>query len=665
MSMLPFRQVHLDFHTHGDIPGVGARFDKDAFVRTLLDARVNSVTLFAKCHHGWSYYDTKAARRHPHLCCELLDLQLLACREAGIRAPVYLSAGFDDLMACEHPEWRVVSQNGAAGLGGPLHDGFKAILRWNSPYLDYLCAQIVEVVTRWPDVDGIFLDIIGAWEDFSPASLAAMEAAGLDPAKPEDVREFAYRNLLEYYRRTNAAARTHRPDMPVFHNSGNLSIGARETIAFNSHLELESLPTAGWGYDHFPLTAAYAASLGTDYLGMTGKFHNHWGEFGGFKRPAALRYECGAMLAAGAKCSIGDQLHPSGEMNADTYRIIGEAYRDVEAREPWCADTTSAATIGLYSAVHPQGRPFGHHETQNPDIGASRMLLEAHLPFVVLDEASDWGGLDLVILPDAVVMTPAVADKAGNFLKAGGRILASGTSLLDESGAAFAMDAGVHFRGHSCFDPDYLVAEPVLAGVPVRSPVVIHGGAVDAEPCGAEILASRRDPYFNKSWRRHCSHMHAPDADVSPFPGAVRHGNLVWFAHRIFTRYKIYGQPLYRDFFVAAVRLLLDGKLPVETSLPSTGRVALRRKGGTLVLHLLHGVPVLRGESVGVAEKPLQIIEEVPPLHDVRCTLRVPFRPRGLRLVPGNEDLPFEWEDGAVAFTVPRLDGHAMIEIRD
>ena len=65
---------------------------------------------------------------------------------------------------------------------------------------------------------------------------------------------------------------------------------------------------------------------------MTGKFHQTWGEFGGFKRPEALRYEYAAMLAYGARCSVGNQLHPSGEMNPDTYQLIGAAYADVEAR---------------------------------------------------------------------------------------------------------------------------------------------------------------------------------------------------------------------------------------------------------------------------------------------------------------------------------------------
>jgi hypothetical protein len=63
----PKRQVHLDFHTGPAIPDVGTEFDPRQFASVMKKAHVNSVTLFAKCHHGHLYYNTKRAERHPGL----------------------------------------------------------------------------------------------------------------------------------------------------------------------------------------------------------------------------------------------------------------------------------------------------------------------------------------------------------------------------------------------------------------------------------------------------------------------------------------------------------------------------------------------------------------------------------------------------------------------
>ena len=62
-----YRQIHLDFHTSERIPGIGSRFDARDFARTLADASVDSVTVFSKCHHGWSYHPTTVGKQHPHL----------------------------------------------------------------------------------------------------------------------------------------------------------------------------------------------------------------------------------------------------------------------------------------------------------------------------------------------------------------------------------------------------------------------------------------------------------------------------------------------------------------------------------------------------------------------------------------------------------------------
>ena len=80
---------------------------------------------------------------------------------------------------------------------------------------------------------------------------------------------------------------------------------------------------------------------------MTARFHKSWADFGGLKNEAALQYECFAMLASGAKCSVGDQLHPRGRLEEPAYRRIGGVFEAVEAKEPWCRGAQSVAEIGV------------------------------------------------------------------------------------------------------------------------------------------------------------------------------------------------------------------------------------------------------------------------------------------------------------------------------
>ena len=646
---LRFRQVHLDFHTSEAIPGIGKRFNKRRFQAALRVGHVDSITLFSKCHHGWSYHPTKVGRRHPHLKIDLLSRQIDACREIGVRCPIYLSAGVDEWMAREHPEWLVKSRQGLSY--DPLQVGWFKRLRFDSPYLDYLCAQIEEVVQRWPDNDGIFLDIIGPQHDYSEPALRAMKSLGLDPSKDADVADYAQRVLRDYYRRTNAASRSVRSDTPIFHNGGHVPVGARRFNLANSHFELESLPT-------------YAATQPRDYLGMTGKFHTTWGEFGGFKRPAALRYECAAMLAYGAKCSIGDQLHPDGAMNLDTYRLIGDAYAEVEAKEPWCDHVQPVARIGLVSAEAHQTLARGHTSTSAADEGAARMLLELHLPFVVLDAEARWTGYELIVLPDTTALTAASIRKLRAHLAKGGKVLAAGSALLDPSTGDFAVDPGAKAMGRSPFDPDYVVATELCPQVPVRSPIVIHGGAVALQLTTGRELVGRRDSYFNRTWEHFCSHQHAPDAPGAASPAAVLGERIAYFAHDIFTRYRAYGQPLYRDFVAAALDHLFEQQLPVTTTLPCDGRINVleQRAAGRYVVHLLYAPKSVRGGTRQSA--PLEVIEDLIPLRDVSFTLRLPRRAKTARLVPAGIELEVTaTESGAQTVTVPEFTGHAMIEL--
>ena len=108
MNERRYRQVHLDFHTSADCENVGADFDPGVFARTVKMGRVNSMTVFAKCHHGFSYYPTEVGTRHPNLAVpDLMGAQIEALHGIGALAPIYVSIMWDDLAGEKEPGWAI------------------------------------------------------------------------------------------------------------------------------------------------------------------------------------------------------------------------------------------------------------------------------------------------------------------------------------------------------------------------------------------------------------------------------------------------------------------------------------------------------------------------------------------------------------------------------
>ncbi len=661
---LRFRQIHLDFHTSPSIPGIGERFDKAQFQAALKRGHVDSITIFSKCHHGWSYHETAVGAKHPHLSFDLLEAQVQACREIDVNYPIYLSAGVDNLASHEHPEWRRITPEGqyAGWERSPIAAGFH-LMCFNTPYLDYLCAQIREAVKRYPHCHGIFLDIISEGECCCKWCMDWMEANGLDATKPEDRQKATAHTIRRYYEMTTAAATSVNPAMPIFHNSGNIPAGRRDLLQYFSHLELESLPTGGWGYDHYPMSAKYVSTLGLDFLGMTGKFHTSWGEFGGFKHPNALKYECSAMLAFGSKCSVGDQLHPDGEMDDTTYGIIGDAYAEVARKERWCNGVKNIADIGLLFAA---SLPDGNHRVSVGDVGAGRALLEGHFLFDIIDADAEFSNYRLVVVPDDAFINSSLKAKLDAYLVKGGKLFLCGKAGLTEDRRAFLFDVGAETSGVSELAPDYILPRDDVRADFVSTPNVAYLPSQRIQVTTGESLGQVFDPYFNRTYRHFCSHRHTPNRpEPSGYDCGVKKGNVAYLAHPVFTLYHALGAVAIRDYIVKSIRLLLEGDTVETQGLPSTGRVSLMDQpdDSRYVLHLLYANTIMRGGTVA-GFSPVEVIEEINPLYDIAVTVHPRKAVAKIKLVPEGVELPFEKQgDGAISFTLPKLLCHQMIEL--
>ncbi len=655
-----YRQVHLDFHTSPHIDGIGSAFDKRQFQAMLRLGHVDSITLFAKCHHGWFYYDSKVSKRHPHLAFDLLDRQIEACREIDVRTPIYLSAGLDDHLTHQHPEWMLRNQDGSTPWAGPqLNAGFREVCM-NTGYLDELVKQVEEVMQRYRGGDGIFLDIVGPRMCYCQTCLNQVLAEGQDPRDDATIWRKGRASYLNYARRIAEAVAKYRSDCPIFHNGGHLARGDRELANVNpKHFELESLPTGGWGYDDFPLSAAYARQLGKPFLGMTGKFHGTWGEFGGYKHPNALRLEAARSVATGARVSVGDQLHPSGRMDEATYRIIGQAYAEIERQEPWLIDATHVVDVALLSAEAGGTSPNSGLKKEI-DAGAVRMLLEGHILFDVVDAdaTADYGAYRIIILPDVIRIDAALQAKLAQVVARGGKLLATGTSGLWKDRDELAFDFGCVDQGVNAFDPDYLV--PTEALEPWGSAAfVVHAPGRRLDLRGGSVLATRDEPYFNRDIRHFCSHQHAPNSGRDGGPAIVAGPAGILCTHPLFHAYHERGMLPQRELLLRALRLLI-GTPTVTTTLPSQGLVTYTRQAAQRrdVLHLCYGAPIRRGKNT-------EVIEELVPIRDVAIVVKRAAKPSAVELAPEGTALPFTWADGVARFTVPVVACHQMVALKD
>ncbi|WP_226781515.1 alpha-amylase family protein [Oceaniglobus trochenteri] len=656
-----FRQIHLDFHTAGQIDGVGSRFDPDAFGDAFRDARVNAVNLFSKCHHGYSYHPTEIGMQHPSLDFDLLGEQIKALQARDILAPVYVSALWDELAAYRHPEWRVVSADNSRPVqhGNDMEAGWK-FLDLSSPYQDYLCSQIEEVVQRYSPLDGIWMDINFQLPSISPFAKDGMEAEGLDWTDAEHRDLYAERVTFRYLERVKGIA--DRADCPVFFNFGHLRRGRPEILRkYFSHIEIESLPTGSWGYEHFPVSARYMEGLGMEMLGMTGKFHHMWGEVGGYKKPEAMIYECGAMLAQGAKVCIGDHLHPTGRVDPSTYAGVGQAYEWIEAREPWCEGSRNRAEIGVLSDQalrKPAWSGFpGHHETI--DDGCVRLLLENRFTFDLLGEDGDFDAYRLLILPDAIHIDAALKKRLDAYLAQGGKLLLTGQSGID--GDTMHYPAGTRHHGTAPFTGgDFALPVEDLRASFVDEPLFMYAPSQQLTLDGGTSLGEVYDPYLDRSGPNFSGHLNAPNRpDPNGYVLGAQDGAVLRLAHPVFSIYYRVGAVAMVEMVGRVIDRALGQERMIRTDMPTAGRATLRRQDGRDVLHLCHANPVQRGV---LRRDRIQPIQDVVPLHDVKVDIESEA-PASVRLVPEGSDLPFKAEGGRVRFTVPKVWAHQMVEI--
>jgi len=655
LTNLPNRQIHLDFHTGPAIPDVGADFDPDVFGDMLVDAHVNSVTLFAKCHHGHLYYNTKRPERHPSLKpgLDLLGEQLEACRKRGIRAPIYISMQCDEYAANLRPDWICLNPDGTRVGRKPLaNDAFQwQILDMSSPYADFLAEQIEEVVRLYKPVDEIFLDMCWDQPSVSNWAKAGMLRAGLDPLIEADRTQYARQVVHGYMDRYNKLiARINGSAAPVWYNS-RPKINLPEEVKYLQHIEIEALPTGGWGYTYFPLNVRFARTFGLPCIGMTARFHKSWSDFGGIKPHAALKYECAQMLAHGTGCSVGDQLHPRGTFDKAAMKLIGDVYAHVQACEPFCIDAKPVTEIAVIRNLQGEYHPKPGSAVE----GVVRLLQQTFHQFDFVAPQADLANYRLAIVPDDMPLTPDLLKRLSAFVKRGGKVILTGAATIAAAGKLAKPWTGVATSQPPKNQVVFLSYNADVATAQDTEQVLYEPTNKLTPAAGASGFGRIVEPYFDRTWEHFSGHNQtAARYPTRTFAAVVgKHGAA--FGFDLFRQYATHGNQHLRALLSAVLGELLPDPL-ICSSAPTHTEISVTRqsKPNRTIVHVLSYAPQRRTPT-------LDLVEEPTPLVDAEICLRLPQKPAKATLQPAGKPFAFTYTDGYASFTLTSTAGHDMV----
>ena len=625
-----FRKIHLDFHNSQHIPRIGERFDADEFGDTLLAGNVDAVVVFAKDMHGYFYYPTQRGPIHPGLDFDLMGAQIAACRTRNIKVYAYYCVTWDHYLAERHPEWLVWKRDRTTYL--PKFDqtpGWTALCLANQDFVAQVLADTQEFLTRY-DLDGPWYDMpfpIGG-ECFCPKCLAHFHAHGLDPHDVANQRQHKQQLLTDFMRQCHDLAHRINPTYQVDQNN-QTNIGLGERMVGLDNVDIEALPTGGWGYLYYPTNVRYARTFGQSVVGMTGRFHRSWADYGGLKHPNQLMSELPGIVAHGAQISIGDQPPPHGRLDPAVYQSIGVGFGYIKSIEPWlvrAAPVTEAAIVVANLPLTDIGDNLviggdGRHEKEGAVYGAVKLLTELQLQFDIIEGGANLARYRLIVLPDSLVVDATLAAQLNTYIAAGGKVLASHTALRGADTTSWCTALAMEYAGESPFAPAFLLLDQTrYPHLPAFEYALYYGSAQWRAAQGVRAYVG--EPRFQRSAAHYTSHAQSPYDHPTEYAAIVHQQDVAAVTFPVFSSYFKSGYWIYRDVCRAILAELLPQRLiqstaPLSSELSITYQQADATHPARYMVHIVNYSPNRR------ATPHMEYLEDPIPLHDITVTLGI------------------------------------------
>ena len=663
-----FFGIHYDLHATADDTDFGAALSGEHLRQRLAQVQPDWIQCDCKGHKGYCSYPTTVGSPAPGLVGDPLETHRRITREMGIRLGVHYSGVWDARAIELHPDWARIDQ---AGNPDPR------ITCRHSDYLEaMMIPQLVEIIDRY-DVDGFWVD--GDNWASKPCWCDRCRNAFRDRTGHEAPTEAAtdhwhmwlafHRELfIEYVERWVDAVHERKPDCVAI---SSYIYGARQPDP-RMRVNVDCLSgdlDFRWGAEHALLESRVfdARDRGFNLMAW---MQTKPGEMTDprpwmVKPTVHLCQELSEVIAHGGAAMVYEKPQRCGHLTGWHHDRIAAVADYLRARRPWCRETTSASDVAiLHFADHfyRHNTPLYEYEPGTEPIeGALAALLEHHRTVDVLTEDAAEARMDqyrMLVVPEITGIGTSMLDRLKQYAARGGRLLITGSHLAHECADLVgarpdgeALDRGVYLHV-----PGRDITIPIPTHGPADGPApgrIFPWQPVAIEVSDTQAIAWRHDeqePHDNRT-----DQVLITRRDVGRGCILAAHGPL--FSGYFNTRY-----PELRRL----IGELVDGlnvdwlvRPATGADMPPTLELIARRRHGELLIHMLN-----RGPSIVLPPKRI-LIEHLPPIHNAALEVQLSRRPVSTTLEPGGIPIETTWHDGHLTVTIPKVDVHEVLVVRE
>ncbi|MCX6992314.1 MAG: family 10 glycosylhydrolase [Kiritimatiellaeota bacterium] len=509
-----------------------SEFDSKTYVDMLEKAHVNAAYLYASSCLGICYWPTKVGHQHNRIKGrDILGERIHECHRRGMDVIVYHN-WWSKWAYDAHPDWRFVTakgENTADYLWTPGHYG---VCCFNSPYSDFLIAQIEELCAGYA-FEGLWIDMI-----FWPYTVCYCshcrrryhEETGKDLPKivnwenPEWVAFQRRREawLADYVGRITATARRLKPGITVGYQFAAWSLGWICGVGskFCAHSDYASGDFYGGAAEQSFVCKLFMHLTEKPLFEFMTSRCPDLNDHTTMKSRELLAAQAYSALAHNGRIFFIDAIDPVGTLNPNVFDELGAVAEKTMPYEPFLTpDAKPLADVGIYfnfeSMINPKdnGKPVAAAGAAGVPLTAAitniaRTLMQGHVSYGVLTpkNLNKLHEFPIIVLPELFMIDASEADALRNYVQQGGCLYATrSTSLLTKDGVKqadflLADVFGISWTGETVEEVTYMAPTPgnegLFAPYTAKHPLTIKGAQMKVKARdSAHVLATITLPY--------------------------------------------------------------------------------------------------------------------------------------------------------------------------